>query len=608
MKRTHRYVATLIALLAVFQSGRSSFAATYTATNNNAGWNTASTWDPNGIPGSADTAIIPSGKTVTYAGTPATIGTILISGTFTPTSAGTFGDVWVDTTGTLNITANGGGVNFSGNVTNLGSMPMGSLGSAAVYNYTGTGKVLAGNISNVIANITGSYQNVGTLVVGLKGNQNALKGSGTLSNSGFLFLANGQNTTSTLGGLDCSTAGNIVVWTNFIGTATPQTAPYYDVVLGHGGTAAWTLSAAGLTIANNLTVLQNGPISAWPANGSIGGRLIYSCVGNPSTLPTAFSVTALSQTAGTLTIPASGTLTVTGTGAGTWSRSGGNLGGTLASSTVKFTGAAPDIGGTITNRFANLFIDSMASASASSGLVVSNALTIAAGGSLDVTALSGGAHTMLGTESLLLSGTLKGSVATVSGAKVLAGTDGTYATGTVTGDLSMAAGSSINLDVTSTAGAGNDQLVVGGALALNSTAFNLKAPSAGAAIDTTTDYVLTTAASISGTPTLHWVVAPASATNYSVVVSGGSVLLHYTASTSLSTPKITSVVAAPGELHISGINGTPNGSYSVLGSINLGAPRSTWTTNLTGAFDGGGNFSFTNPISGPMEFFLIKQP
>src|SRR5712671_1994704 len=74
---------------------------TYTATNN-AGWNTASTWDPNGIPGAADTAIIPAGKTVTYGGTPATVGAIQIAGTFSCSSAGTLGDVWIQSGGTFN--------------------------------------------------------------------------------------------------------------------------------------------------------------------------------------------------------------------------------------------------------------------------------------------------------------------------------------------------------------------------------------------------------------------------------------------------------------------------------------------------------------------------
>ncbi|MDB6019278.1 MAG: Pectate lyase superfamily protein, partial [Pedosphaera sp.] len=497
-------------------------ANTYTATNN-AGWNTASTWDPNGIPGAADIAIIPAGRTVTYAGTPATVGTILISGTFSPSTTGTLGDVWVDTTGNFNVTGSGANLVFSGSVTNLGLMPITSLGSATAYTYSGAGKFLAGNISNVVANFTGSYQNVGTFVAGLKGNQNAFKGTGAFTNSGVLILASGQNTTPTVGTLDCSAAGNLVVWTNFSGTAVPEAATYYDVIFGQTGSSAWNLS--GATISHNLTLTQNGPISAWPVGGSIGGKFTYASVSTTaSTLPAAFSVGGFAQTAGKVTLPAGGTLTVTGTGAGVWSQAGGAL-TAGAGGTVKFTGPAPEIGGAALN---NLVLDATAAnATAGAAFFVTNTLTVAAGASLDVTALPASTYTLSGAQSLLHGGTLKGALATVSGSKVYAGTDGAYATGTVTGDLTLAAGSTVNLDVNNAAAGANDSLVVGGAVTLNNNTFNLKAPSAGAAIDTAGDYTLVTAASISGTPLLHWVTAPADTTNYTLVVSATAIKLHY---------------------------------------------------------------------------------
>src|SRR5258708_7397667 len=96
-------------------------AATYTATNN-ANWNTAATWDPNGIPGVSDLAVIPSGKTVTYSGSPSTVGAVQVSGTLSVWSAGTFGDVGVDTTGTLNPTPSGANIPFGGSAPNKGNM------------------------------------------------------------------------------------------------------------------------------------------------------------------------------------------------------------------------------------------------------------------------------------------------------------------------------------------------------------------------------------------------------------------------------------------------------------------------------------------------------
>jgi hypothetical protein len=512
-----------------------AFQANAFVATNSAAWNTASTWDPNGIPGASDVAIIPAGKTVTYGGTPATIGTIIINGTFSPSASGTLGDVSVGATGNFNVTSSGASLVFSGNVTNLGQMPVAALGSSTAYTYSGAGKFLAGNISNVVATFTGSYQNVGTFVTGLKGTQNAFKGAGSFVNSGVLILASGQNATPTVGTLDCSPVGNLVVWTNFNGTAVPETAIYYDVIFGQQGSSAWSLSGAAIN--HNLTLTMNGPISSWPVGSAIGGKLTYACVsGTASTLPAAFSVGGFAQTAGKITIPANGILTVTGTGAGVWSQTGGTLtAGT--GGTVKFTGTAPEIGGAAVN---NLLLDSTATAaSAATAFFATNSLTLAAGASLDVTALPSSTCTMSGAESLFHSGTLNGSLATVSGSKVYAGTDGTYATATVTGDLSLATGSTVNLDVNTTAAGANDKLVVGGALTLNTTPFNLKAPSAGAALDTVNDYTLLTAGSISGTPTLHWVTAPASATNYALVVSSTTIKLHYGGSPVVGRPTLT---------------------------------------------------------------------
>jgi hypothetical protein len=518
---------TLSILVLTISLTFSTRAATYTAINSG-NWNTAATWDLNAVPGASDLAVIPAGTTVAYGGTPATVGAVQISGTLSISSAGTLGDVWIDATGTLNPTTSGANITFAGSVTNNGNMSITSLGSGTIYTYTGIDKILAGNISNVIATINGTYQNIGTFVTGLKGTQNALRGTGSLTNSATLILASGQNTTPTVSMLDCSASGNVVVWTNFNGTPIPKATAYQDLILGHTGSAAWQLHGAGLSILRNLTLVNNAGVVSWPADLTIPGTLTYSAsASTPSTLTNSLTVGAFNQTAGRVTVNAGMTLTVTGTGAGAWSRSGGSFTPT-ATGTVRFTGAAPDIGGTIANGFTSLLIDSTAAnATASFSLHVTNTLTIAPGGSLDVTALSGSAHAMLGAESFLGSGTLKGSVTTVSGSKVYAGTDGGYGTNQITADLTMASGSTINLDVNSSAGGPNDEITVGGALTLNNTALRLKAPGAGAAIDTANDYTLVTAGSISGTPVLNWVTAPANSNAYTLVVTSTAIKLHF---------------------------------------------------------------------------------
>ena len=518
--------AMIVVLLQVTASGQ----VTYTAVSS-AGWNSASTWSPAGIPGAADTAIIPAGTTVTYNGMPATLGTILISGTFSPSSPGTLGNVWVAATGSFNVTGSAANLTFNGSVTNLGTMPIGSFGSGTIFTYAGTNQFLAGNISNVIANITGSYQNLGTFVVGLKGTQNCLKGTGTLTNSGMLVLGSGQNTAPTVP-LDSSAVGSLVMWTNFNGTATLPTATYYDVFIGQVGTSGWNIGTAN--IIHNLILVGAAPIGTWPANGAIGGRVTYGTSSTTaSTLPAAFSVGGFVQSSGKVIIPAGGTLTVTG-GAGCWNQTGGILtAGT--GGTVKFTGSTPGIGNIAVN---NLLLDTpVTDATIGTGLSVTNNLTIPAGATLDVTALPAGSYTMLGTESLMNGGTISGSVVTVSGSQVSAGGNGAYGTGTFTGSLSLAAGSAVNLDVNNSAGSPNDELVVNGALTLNNNTFNINPPSAGASLDAANDYVLVTAASISGSPVLHWTTTPAD-TNYSLVVSATQIRLHNNAAVTTSRPTL----------------------------------------------------------------------
>jgi hypothetical protein len=503
-------------------------AATFTATNS-ANWNTASTWDPNGVPGTSDLAVIPSGRSVTYGGTPSSVGAVEVSGTLNVSGSGTLGDLWIDTTGTLNPITSGASIIFAGSVTNNGNMSITALGSATTFTYSGTDKFLVGNISNVIASFSGNYRNLGTFVTGLKGTQDALKGAGALTNLATLLLANGQNTTPSIAVLDCTAPGNLVVWTNFNGTPVPKATTYYDLILGHTGSAQFRLHGAGLSILHDLTIINSAGVVSWPTDLTIPGTLTYSASGGTAaTLTNSLTVGAFHQTAGTVAINAGLTLTVTGTGVGAWSRSGGTF-APSSTGTVRFTGAAPDIGGSVANGFTSLLIDSTAANATASGvaLYVTNALTIASGGSLDVTALSGNAHAMLGAESFFGSGTLKGSVTTVSGSKIYGATDSAYGTNRITADLTMATGSTINLDVNSSAGAVNDGVAVTGALTLNNTSFRLKAPSAGAAIDTANDYTLVTAGSISGTPVLNWITAPANSGSYSLVVSGTSIKLHF---------------------------------------------------------------------------------
>jgi hypothetical protein len=518
-------------------------AAIFTATASS-NWSLGATWGNSGnnvvgsgVPGSADAAVIPASLTVTYDNSaPVIAGTVDVSGSITISkSGGTFGDFNINSGGTFSF----GGqvpVTFSGNFTNNGSMNISGQSQTALTTYSGTGKVISGNVTNQIANITGSYTNLGILFVAANAQNGNLQGSGSLVNLGTI-ISKGSSAVAAGLALDCSAAGNTFRWTDVNVTPTPKATTYYNLILGNQGTAGWNLNGSGLTISGNLTITNVGGVSSWPANNVIGGTLIYKASSGTAAaaFPTVFSIGGLNQTSGKLTIPASGTLMVTGTGAGTWTITSGTF-AQSSSSTVKFTGAAPGFSGV----FANLIIDSTAANASVTALAVTNTLTINSGASLDVTALT--TYTLSVTQSVLSAGTIVGSIDTAanSKAKIYAGTDGGFGTNTITGNLTLNATNSVNLDVNSTAAAANDRLVVGGTLTLNSTVFNLKAPSAGASIDTA-DYTLATAGSISGTPVLNWVTGfvPANTNNYVLVVSGGTVKLHNTGGVPAGSPTLT---------------------------------------------------------------------
>jgi autotransporter-associated beta strand protein len=76
-----------------------------------------------------------------------------------------------------------------------------------------------------------------------------------------------------------------------------------------------------------------------------------------------------------------------------------------------------------------------------------------------------------------------------------------------------------------------------------------------------------------------------------------------------ATPVFDAPILSGGNLIWTGTGFTPNGTYSILTSTNVGAPLSTWTTNATGTFSGSGAFSQAIPAgSAAQGFFLLKTP
>jgi hypothetical protein len=77
-----------------------------------------------------------------------------------------------------------------------------------------------------------------------------------------------------------------------------------------------------------------------------------------------------------------------------------------------------------------------------------------------------------------------------------------------------------------------------------------------------------------------------------------------------NVPKFGSITLLGNNLVMSGSDGDPLGTYYVRASTNATLALSSWPRIATNAFDGSGNFIFTNVItpSFPLRFFVIEVP
>lgn len=76
-----------------------------------------------------------------------------------------------------------------------------------------------------------------------------------------------------------------------------------------------------------------------------------------------------------------------------------------------------------------------------------------------------------------------------------------------------------------------------------------------------------------------------------------------------SRPIFNFITHSGSNLVLSGTNGTPNASYLVLSNSMASVPAG-WTVLSTNAFDGSGNFIFTNPFNPvvPQSFYILRLP
>ena len=405
-------------------------------------------------------------------------------------------------------------------------------------------------------------------------------GSGANSGSPTLTigaLMGGPNTALNNGD---SSGGNLFTYTykvgflntdaEFDGTIKNSTTSGGTVAIAKVGSGTWTVpnanSYGGITTLSGgaLSTGFGGTLANGGANSSIGksantaanlvldgGKLQY--VGTNASAVSSdrlFTLTANgggfdASGANTLTLAGNGANLVafSGSGARTLTLTGTNTGAnTFAPILGDGTGGATALikngAGQWVFTAANTYSGSTTvsngtlTLSGSGSIANSTSVTVNRGASLDVSAVS---FTLGGSQSLFGGGVINGSINTASGSKVYAGTDGGYGTNIINNNLTMVAGALCYLDLGTLHNGSNDLVSVGGTLTLTNTVFHLKAPSASVNLDASVDYILMSATSIAAgssvfaTPT--WDVSPVNAANYSVAISGNSVVLHYAAAT-----------------------------------------------------------------------------
>jgi hypothetical protein len=242
------------------------------------------------------------------------------------------------TTGAVSMTKTAGTATFTGNVGGAGLTVNGtggtlSLGTGLAHTFTGAWTRTAGT---------------------LQGGSSTLNIGGSCSGTGGTFTAE----TST------------VNW-NAAGAQTVCAVSYYNLTLSNSGAKTMT---SVTSIGNNLTIAGTATMTS-NAAFTVTGALNYSSTASTTlSATTAISIGTFNQSAGTL-IDNGNTITVTGTGANTWTKSAGTF---TATGTVVFTGAAPQIGA---SNFNNLTIDVGASNTATlTGIVTpSGNLTVSTG-------------------------------------------------------------------------------------------------------------------------------------------------------------------------------------------------------------------------------------
>ncbi|MGC2047391.1 MAG: hypothetical protein WA635_02100 [Gallionella sp.] len=257
------------------------------------------------------------------------------------------------------LTFGGDYINNGGTLT-AGSSPIVIANTMAVQSiagFTTTGLTSMTKTAGT-ATLTGNVNGAGLTLNGVGGTLDLGAGlthtfTGNLTRTNGTL--NGGSSTLNIGGTcvgagGAFTAGTSTVNWNAAGAQTVCQYAYYNLGLGTSGVKTMT---GVTTIGNNLNITGTATMTG-NASFTVTGALNYASTAGTTTLTAAtpISIGTFNQTGAGGTLNDNGnTITVTGTGANTWTKSAGTF---TASGTVVFTGGAPQIG---VSNFNNLTIN-----------------------------------------------------------------------------------------------------------------------------------------------------------------------------------------------------------------------------------------------------------
>ncbi len=252
-------------------------------------------------------------------------------------------------------------------------------------------------------------------------------------------------------------------------------------------------------------------------------------------------------------------------------------------------------GGVLTLTGANTFaggttIGAGSLALGTGGSLASTNLNVNNGSTFDVSAIN---FSLAANQSLSCSGTVTGSVSTVSGSKIFAGSIGSIGTSTFNNNLTFVSGASCFFDLSSSANGANDEIILNNAGATLTCGGASVGINSGATLDQTADYALFSLTGVSSqiignfNSTPVWTgTTPANSGKYSIVSVGSKVVLHYN-SGATNLPTITNLAATAVQQSSATLNGqvlSTGGQFPVVtiyyGTADGGTNPAAWMAGI----------------------------